>query len=323
MVLVIRRLRADERGVASTVGTVMALLVFLMFLSLIVNQYVPAWMNSSEANHMDGAVGQFADLKGAIDFQVLGALMSQNAGAIYIPSTASTSVTLGVDGVPLFSSPTAGTLASSNSSVWSIHFQSAIHGVLSNVFQNASGQIDLNIQNRYYAPGDIVYDNGAVIRSQPDGQVIRAAPVFQATQSGTNLSVAFELVSLYGSGVVSGTSTQVVNTKVFGVNQQAFGSLASNLYINHTSAYGPAWFSFLNSTLSSSVTIPSYNYNVQLATGVITVATTYYKLTLTPNAPQAGIYTLAMVIYSTSLSLSFTLQQAYVDVGVTPTSNNV
>jgi hypothetical protein len=249
--------------------------------------------------------------------------MSQNAGAIYIPSTASTSVTLGVDGVPLFSSPTTGTLTSSNSSVWSIYFQSAIHGVRSNVFQSASGQIDLNIQNRYYAPGDIVYDNGAVIRSQSNGQVVRAAPVFQVTQSGTNLSVAFELVSLYGSGAVSGTSTQVVNTKVFGVNQQAFGSLASNLYVNHTSAYGPAWLSFLNSTLSSSLNNPSYTYKVASVTGVITVTTAYYSLTLTPNAPQAGIYTLTMVVYDTTLSLSFTLQQAYVDVGVTPTSNNV
>ncbi|HYM39678.1 MAG TPA: hypothetical protein VEY12_05985, partial [Thermoplasmata archaeon] len=63
MVVVIRRdLRRDERGVASTVGTIMALLVFLTFLSLIVNQYVPVWMKDSEAAHMDSAVGQLADV---------------------------------------------------------------------------------------------------------------------------------------------------------------------------------------------------------------------------------------------------------------------
>ncbi|MFA5895786.1 MAG: hypothetical protein WC985_02645, partial [Thermoplasmata archaeon] len=106
MVLVIRRLRRDERGVASTVGTIMALLVFLTFLSLIVNQYVPVWMKDSEAAHINGAIGQFGGIKGAIDLQVLGAQMAQNSGSVFIPTTSSTAVTLGVDGVPIFSAPT-------------------------------------------------------------------------------------------------------------------------------------------------------------------------------------------------------------------------
>ena len=38
MRMVVRPIRRDDRGVASTVGTIMALLVFLTFLSLIVNQ---------------------------------------------------------------------------------------------------------------------------------------------------------------------------------------------------------------------------------------------------------------------------------------------
>jgi len=48
----------DDDGVASTVGTIMALLVFLTFLSLITNQYVPVWMKDSEAGHMGEALGQ-------------------------------------------------------------------------------------------------------------------------------------------------------------------------------------------------------------------------------------------------------------------------
>src|SRR5437867_8242758 len=64
MRLLIRDIRGDEKGVASTVGTIMALLVFLTFLSLIVNQYVPVWMKDSEASHMNGALGQFGGLKG-------------------------------------------------------------------------------------------------------------------------------------------------------------------------------------------------------------------------------------------------------------------
>src|SRR6059058_1762713 len=73
MRLLIRDIRGDEEGVASTVGTIMALLVFLTFLSLIVNQYVPVWMKDSEASHMNGALGQFGGIKGAIDLQILAA----------------------------------------------------------------------------------------------------------------------------------------------------------------------------------------------------------------------------------------------------------
>lgn len=334
MVLVIRRdLRRDERGVASTVGTIMALLVFLTFLSLIVNQYVPVWMKDSEAAHMNSAVGQFADIKGAVDFQVLGALMAQNAGAPFIPGTTSTSVTLGVDGVPIFSSPTNGVLTSNpDAGVWTISFQYCIEVnslcTFSDVFQNASGQIDLNVGNRYYPAGDVVYENGAVIRAQPDGQIIRAAPIFQVTQSATNVSVAFELVNLYGAGSTTGTTTQIVDTNVFGVNQQVYGGLSKDLYINHTSAYGLAWFSFFNTTLSSSLKITKFTYSSSAGTTVVKAQLPdlvtgalkdIYTLTMihTPN----GGYSLSLRVLSSTRPLGFTLQQAYVNVGVGSTSN--
>src|SRR5213594_2634451 len=85
MRLLIRDIRGDEKGVASTVGTIMALLVFLTFLSLIVNQYVPVWMKDSEASHMNGALGQFRGIKGAIDLQILSAQASKISGTDYIP----------------------------------------------------------------------------------------------------------------------------------------------------------------------------------------------------------------------------------------------
>ena len=320
MVLVIRRdLRRDERGVASTVGTIMALLVFLTFLSLIVNQYVPVWMKDSEASHMDTAVGQLADVKGAIDFQALGALMAQNAGALFVPSTTSTSVTLGVDGVPIFSSPSTGSLTSNPTQAnWTVWFEYKINGVTTTVAQNASGQLDLNVQNRNYTAGDIVYENGAVLRSQPDGQVVRAAPTFQASKTGSNLNLAFELVSLYGSGSATGTSTQIVNTKVFAVSQQTY-NVTSPLYVNHTSPYALGWFNFFNSSLSSSLNVrPSTT-----VAGPITTVTysPLYQLVLTNLG--AFSYRLNMVVYNTPLFLSFTLQQLYVNVGVGQSSTPV
>jgi hypothetical protein len=331
MVLVIHRdLRRDEHGVASTVGTIMALLVFLTFLSLIVNQYVPVWMKDSEASHMDTLVGQFADIKGAIDFQVLGALMAQNAGpgGVFVPSTTSTPVTLGVDGVPIFSSPTTGVLnANPNGGPWNVSFSYKINGVATSALQTASGQLDLTTQNRYYLTGDIVYENGAVIRSQSDGQVVRAAPIFQVTPSATNLSVAFELVNLYGSGSASGITTQTVDTKVIGVNQQVYNGLTKDLFINHTSAFGLAWFTFFNTTLSTSLKVTSFTYSSAFGNTQVTAnlpGTTMNIYTISMNfIPATGLYALSVRILSSPLSLSFTLQQAFVNVNVGQSSNGV
>ncbi len=329
MVLVIRRaLRKDERGVASTVGTVMALLVFLTFLSLIVNQYVPVWMKDSEASHMDGAVGQFANLKGAVDFQVLGALMAQNAGTVFVPSTTSTPITLGVDGVPIFSGPTFGALTSSPTCSnpffcsWNLSFTYTINSVPLKYAASASGQIDLNVANRYYPSGDIAYDNGAVIRSQNDGQVIVAAPIFAVSRTGGNLSVAFELINLYGSGSASGTSSQIVDTNVFGVNQQTYTNVLSSgagISIWHNTSYPQAWYNLFNNTLSTSlkVTTPT-SYTVGPLGSTTTVVTPYYTITL-----NTITHTVYVKINPSSLSLTFTLQQAYVNVGIGSGSNMV
>ncbi|MEK6986726.1 MAG: hypothetical protein AABX97_01365 [Candidatus Thermoplasmatota archaeon] len=326
MVLVIRRLRRDERGVASTVGTIMALLVFLTFLSLIVNQYVPVWMKDSEAAHINGAIGQFGGIKGAIDLQVLGAQMAQNSGSVFIPTTSSTAVTLGVDGVPIFSAPTLGQLSSNpDQGAWNISFAYRVGpspGVLTYVWQNASGQIDLYVGNRYYIPQHIVYENGAVIRSQTDGQVIRAEPTFQAAKSGTNMTLAFQLVNLYGQGGLVGTTTEVVNTKVFGVNLQTYTSFASGITVKHTSAYGLAWYNFLNATLASAYGVKqgqgSFLHNTFITH--FTAPSNFYDIVANLDTSNR-VYTLTLTINTVVPIGSFTLQTAYVQVGIGEQTN--
>src|SRR5436309_11828425 len=165
MRLLIRDIRGDEKGVASTVGTIMALLVFLMFLSLITNQYVPVWMKDSEASHMNTALGQFSVLKGSIDLQNLAA---QDAGSEYVPVTAASAMTLGVDGVPVFSVSTFGTLASNpDAGGFTLTFDYVIPtpsgaNLPLRVREQSNGSIVLDVGNRYYTPQKIVYENGAV-----------------------------------------------------------------------------------------------------------------------------------------------------------------
>ncbi|OGS48225.1 MAG: hypothetical protein A3K68_04675 [Euryarchaeota archaeon RBG_16_68_13] len=326
MRIIVRDLRRDEEGVASTVGTIMALLVFLTFLSLIVNQYVPVWMKDSESAHMNSALGQFGSLKGAIDLQVLAAQMAQSVGLNYIPVTSSNAITLGLDGVPIFSAPTLGEMAvSPDAGGWTVTFYYDIRGVTTKVTEAANGTIDLNVGNRYFIPQQIAYENGAVIKAQIDGQTIRAQPVFEPVKVNNTLDFTFQLISLYGRGSVTGTTTEVVNTKLFGLDRQDYEDVTSTVWINHTSRYGLAWYNFFNATLARSLTVTSGTYQRALSQGALLYiefigrvsGTDLYKVRA-DYSPSASRYLVTLEIYNTGLLPLgvFRLQHAYVTVGV-------
>src|SRR2546422_9908300 len=334
MRILIRDIRRDEEGVASTVGTIMALLVFLTFLSLIVNQYVPVWMKDSEASHMNGALGQFGGIKGAIDLQILAAQAAAITGTHYIPVTASAAVSVGVDGVPIFAASTLGTLQSfPDAGSFTVQFSyipnKAVPLQVATVKEQSNGSIELEVANRYYVPQRIAYDNGAVIRYQSAGQVIRAQPTFSVVKTNNTLDISFGLVSLYGAGSVSGTSTEVVSTQVFAFDRQDYQGFPANavIWVNHTSRYGLSWYRFLNQTLASALVLGgtfaqtpldvSYIRETGLGAGGYLVFARF-----NPSAPTD---TMRLEIHNSALlALSgFRLQHAQAQVGVGDTTPNV
>jgi len=236
----------------------MGLLVFLTFLSLITNQYVPVWSSDTEAAHMNTAVGQFGGIKGAIDLQSLAA---QSAGPDYVPVTAATAVTLGVDGIPVFGFPTTAVLtADPDASPFTVAFDYLIPtptggDLRSRVREQSNGSVVLDVRNTYSAREKVVYENGAVIRTQRDGQVVRAPPTFLVSVGNGTIQLRLDLVSLYGRGAVTGTGTEVVNTRLFATDLQAYDRFPTDavFWMNHTSAYGRAWYQFLNATLADAL----------------------------------------------------------------------
>jgi hypothetical protein len=320
----IRDFRADERAVASTVGTIMALLVFLTFLSVIVNQYVPIWMKDSEASHMNSALGQFGGLKGAIDLQALAAQAAQDAGTFSIPVTTSTAVALGVDGVPIFSSATPGMLElNPDTGPFTVVFDYMIQGQRRQVTDGSSGTVDLNVGNRYYTPQRIAYENGAVIRYQTDGQFVRVHPTFSVLSSNNSLDISLGLVSLYGKGIVTGTTTELVSSELFAFDRQVYQGFPNDgvIWINHTaSLYGLAWYRFLNQTLADTLKLGGVYTSTSLDERFIAKigAATVYDIRSTLN-PTTGLYIMRLAIYNNPgiLSLAaFRLQHAQVQVSI-------
>src|SRR5438445_46768 len=210
MRVLIRDFRSDERAVASTVGTIMALLVFLTFLSVIVNQYVPIWMKDSEASHMNLSLGQF----------------------------------------------------------------------------------------------------------------VRVHPTFSVLVANNSLDISFALVSLYGKGIVTGTTTEMVSTELFAFDRQDYTGMPANavLWLNHTSAYGLAWYRFFNQTLADTLKIGGlYTRTPFSETFAAKIgAATIYTISWTLN-PTTGIYIVRLAVNNNPgvMGMSYIrLQHSQVQVGI-------
>jgi len=207
-----RKMKDSEEGVATTVGTIMALLIFLSILSLITQQYVPVWMEDNEAYHMDEVKGQFADLKSGIDNMVIN---ERTDYPLY------SSINLGTAGVPLFAGSSPGRLTFSPR--WdgtpdkgmSLSFTDAESGELIS-FDESTGNISYHAINREFEDQSLIYEQGAIILEQEDGEIMRARPHISIEEIGEGeYEVSMTMIHLTGSSRdLSGTSRVGITTEL-------------------------------------------------------------------------------------------------------------
>lgn len=283
-----RSVKWDDKGVASTVGTIMSLLVFLTFMSLIVDQYVPVWMKDAEAAHMNEAFGQFANLKNNIDIHVIACQVAKQAGQSCLRATTFTPITLGVDGVPLFSSPTAGEL---QMKPWdgnvSVAFAYQAGNFTLNVNSTSSGMIDLNVFNRYHVPQRVIYENGAVLVYQVDGQLVGIAPHFIIENRTQYIEISLFQVTLFGRGGASGVSTEGARTRLIDAETERYTNLTSDFNITLNTDYEVAWFNYYNDTLFEAFSDPKILDMSGSPTNYI--RTQYFELSYNVNQGQVRI----------------------------------
>lgn len=320
-----KNLRKDREGVASTVGTIMALLVALTFLSVIVNQYVPVWQKESEATHMNTALGQFGNFKSNVDAQILSARVSQASGETYIPVEAYTAIQLGVEGVPVFSNPSNGRLTGSGDvAPWTVQFRYAISGSSFEVNQSAGGNLVLDMPSRYNVPFQLAYESGALIMSQSAGEAVRVDPQFTVLNASSGVEVGLTLVQLIGSGNAAGHGTEGVHSKLITLDPQTYGSFQTSLWINHTTRYGVAWFRHFNETLSLAFGVlpgdfnqTGYNYTETPTGSGQQVTTPYYVLERTQNGT---LHTVSLQLVHDPVNgrplAKLTFNQAYVSIAI-------
>jgi hypothetical protein len=244
----------------------MALLVFLTFFGIFTNQFVPVWMSDNESTHMSQAIQQFTTLKSSIDIAV-----SYNANSRIAPSPVFVPITLSSAGIPVFAAGTAGILyytptGGDTMPAFGVTYTYVTSGGGSIVLSpststdaKSGGSLELYCPNRYFVEQHLVYENGAVIMNQTDGEFVIAGPQFQVKDVGTagtpQLVVLMTQIELQGSNVtIGGTGSKGVNAKLLYADTKEFSNDNGNtLTITITSKHGWAWYRYFNDTLVSAL----------------------------------------------------------------------
>ena len=262
-----------DDGVAATVGTILSLMVFLTFLGMFTNQYVPIWMKDNENKHMNQIIGEFSNMKSAMDLQILGSNSQVANAPIYSP------IQLHADGVPIFASPTIGELGfvgmDSNSLptvsfTYSYYANAGAAGILKYLTLDEAGgtltggMIEFVGPNRYFVQQSVTYENGAIILNQTDGEVVLSGVSMKITtlENGNN-KVLMTHTSLIGDDkTIGGFGTKSITTALdyasyIDVNNSG-DSVPNDLVITINSEHGVAWANYYRAMLGDNQ-VPDYD----------------------------------------------------------------
>jgi len=240
-------------------------MVFLTFLGMFTNQYVPIWMKDNENKHMTQVIGELSSLKSSVDMQILASNAMVASAPIYSP------IQLHAEGVPVFASPTMGQLSLSGAKISggtsaSLNYtftSGSVTGWLDGTRgARTGGSIEFYGPNRYFVQQIVTYENGAIILSQADGEVVLAGIAMKITPSGSSNKVLITFTSLTGDDkTIGGFGTKSITTSVdFSSYTKVDNSdsATNTLSISIVSKYGVAWSNYFKTALNNTNSATSY-----------------------------------------------------------------
>lgn len=300
-------IKKDKEGLASTVGTIMALLVFMTFLTIFTSTYIPIWMKENEKQQMDDVLTQFGDMKGKVDNLIVNAQVTGRA-TIDMYQT----ISLGSDGIPVFASATTGYLFLKPSGTYdtgvNVQFSYDYYDDVLDFDDDGGGEVEFFGPNRYYVTQWYAYENGAVMLYQKDGMVMRATPsiVFEPNDDGT-VNVQFDQVdiisnneSISGEGVAGITIDLIYHdSQTYSVTDTTGTDGNGTLTLTFTTRYVDVWMDFINDTADEAGLVAGTNY-------VLTSTELAYD-------EYRPIYTVTLTINDVN---EFTHNRAYVSLGL-------
>ncbi|MDP8011397.1 MAG: hypothetical protein ACP5F1_00630 [Thermoplasmata archaeon] len=224
-----------EKGVASVIGTLFALLLAVTILSAFMTQYVPVYMKTNEAQHDIEVLSDFSQIKTFTDLLVA---TGEENYSFSVP------VTMGANGIPIFapSTPSMLQISPSPNPIFSLNISN--NG--KNYYQNSSGFFSTTIYNSYYPEEKIIFANGAVIRENvnENSSTVYVGPGFSIKNSSKGYVLNFIIYNVLGpSNSYSGTDTLNLQISLLGIQKityTAINKMYANISVNNS-------YSFANS----------------------------------------------------------------------------
>jgi hypothetical protein len=236
----IRKLKKSEDAV---VGIVVAFLItglIVIVVSTIQMVYIPKWMEQAEADHMEIVADQFSQLKFSIDTQ---SVIKQPNMPI------STSITLGNKEMPfLMSSRSYGNLdILSDECIVTITNDS-------NSFTYQLGTIKYSSANSYFLNQAYIYEAGAVILSQSEGDMMTIKPAF-SVKNEDHVSISFSIINVSTLGEkssIGGYGSYPIQTEYTGSDSPLVVKINHVSTISIGTKYQNSWQNFFNKALINS-----------------------------------------------------------------------
>ena len=230
------KIKNSDDAVVGVVVAVLLVGLVVSFVSLVQTVYVPKWMEQQEAEHMEEVATQFAQLKLAIDTQ---SVNEQEDTPI------ATSITLGNKELPFLMSARA----FGHLEILSDECIITISKTGTSPTTYSLGTIKYSSANAYFLNQDYIYETGAILINQSQGDVMSVRPSFSASKE-TDVLISFTLVDISGvGGKISGSGygTSPIQTEFLSSDAHYISDVSS---ITITTSYPTAWYVFINSTLS-------------------------------------------------------------------------
>jgi hypothetical protein len=243
----LRKLKNSNEGVVGIIVAFLLTGLIVVVISTIQTVYVPKWMEQAEADHMEMVADQFSQLKFAIDTQ---SAIKQKDTPI------STSITLGNRDMPFLSS---------NKAYGSLE-------ILSNectITIDDDEKIPLNItkytcNNNYYLDQSYIFEAGAVIISQIEGDIMNIKPAFYVSNED-EVIISFTIINIQPIGdkrSIGGYGTYPIQTEYSSSNPSTVKNIDDVNSIKISTNYPNSWQNFLSKTLTNSVLDKDFDINV-------------------------------------------------------------
>lgn len=226
-----RKIIEQDDGLVGIVVTVLIIGLIVVVTGIIQSVYVPQWLEQKEADHMHLVSYQFTQLKQSLD--ILSIIDQKNSISNYI--------TLGTSEIPIFGTGRTydylSVLSNYNSNC-SMQISND-----TNSYYFSLGTIKFSSGNSYFVDQDFIYEAGAVVLSQSGGNILNGRPSFLVSNI-TNISFNIANISnIRGKENAGGYGTYSLYMEY---NNSASYSIKNLTYINITTNYGNAWYTFFN-----------------------------------------------------------------------------